>query len=129
MFKRGVDRAWLKQWRSVDRNRRRRIVRAVRRGEAVSDPRDATLALQLIDWQRKVAGMGAGRLSRWSRRLHLLLVIGAVSTALITHDLRLVALVSLPVAYIGGLRVFNRHLQKRIAAAQEKNAQLVDLLS
>jgi len=40
-----------------------------------------------------------------------------------------VALVSLPVVYIGGLRVFTRHLQTRIAAAQEKNAQLVDLLS
>jgi len=129
VLKKGVDRAWLKRWRSVDRDRRRRILRAVRRGEAVSDPRDATLALELIAWQRKVAGLGAGRFSRWLGRFHLLLVVGAVSTALITHDLRLVALVSLPVVYIGGLRIFNRHLQTRIAAAQEKNAQLVDLLS
>jgi hypothetical protein len=129
MVKKGVDGAWLKQWRRVDRNRRRRIVRAVRRGEGVSDPRDATLALELIAWQRKVAGMGGGRFSRWLGRFHLLLGGGTVSTALITHDLRLVALVSLPVVYIGGLRVFNRHLQKRIAAAQEKNAQLVGRLS
>jgi hypothetical protein len=130
-IKRNVDDAWLKRWRSVDRIRRRRIMRAVRRGEAVSDPRDAALAVELIAWQRQLAvGMRAGRFSRWSGRFHdVLMVVATVSIALVTHDLALVGLVSLPLVYIVGLRLYNRRLETRIAAARDKNAQLVDHLS
>jgi hypothetical protein len=130
-IKRNVDAAWLKRWRSLDRDRRRRIMRAIRRGEAVSDPRDAALAIELIAWQRRlVVGMRAGRLSRWSGRFHdVLMVVATVSIALVTHDLALVSLVSLPLLYIAGLRLYNRRLETRIASAQEKNAQLVEHLS
>jgi hypothetical protein len=130
-IKRNVDDAWLKRWRSVDRDRRRRIVRAVRRGETVSDPRDAALAVELIAWQRELAvQMRAGRFSRWSGRFHdVVIVVAAVSIAVVTHDLALVSLVSLPVVYIASLRLYNRRLETRMAAAREKNAQLVDQLS
>jgi len=130
-IKRNVDDAWLKRWRSVDRDRRRRIMRAVRRGEAVSDPRDAALAGELIAWQHELAvGMRAGRFSRWSGRFHdALMVVATVSIALFIHDFALVGLVSLPLVYIAGLRLYNRRLETRIAAAREKNAQLVDRLS
>jgi hypothetical protein len=106
-------------------------MRAVRRGEAVSDPRDAALAVELIAWQRELAaGMRAGRFSRWSGRFHDVVIVGAaVSIALVTHDLTLVGLVLLPVGYIAGLRLYARRLEGRIATAQEKNAQLVDHLS
>ena len=130
-IKRNVDDAWLKRWRSVDRSRRRRIMRAVRRGEAVADPRDAALAVELIAWQRELAvGMRAGRFSRWSGRFHdVVIVVAAVSIAFFTHDLALVSLVSLPVAYIAALHLYSRRLESRIAMAREKNAQLVDRLS
>jgi hypothetical protein len=106
-------------------------MRAVRRGEAVSDPRDAALALELIAWQRELAvGMRAGRLSRWSGRFHDVVIVGAaISIAFVTHDLALVALVSLPLVYIAGLRLSNRRLETRIAAARQKNAQLIDRLA
>ena len=130
-IKRNVDDAWLKRWRSVDRSRRRRIMRAVRRGEAVSDPRDAALAVELIAWQRELAvQMRDGRFSRWSGRFHDVVIVGAaVSVAFVTHDLALVSLVALPVVYIAGLRLYSRRLETRIAAAREKNAQLLDQLS
>jgi hypothetical protein len=38
------------EWKQADRKRRRRIWRAVMRGEAVRSPADARLALLLIDW-------------------------------------------------------------------------------
>ncbi len=57
------------------------------------------------------------------------MVVATVSIALVTHDLALVSLVSLPLLYIAGLRLYNRRLETRIAAAQEKNAQLVEHLS
>lgn len=106
-------------------------MRAIRRGEAVSDPRDAALAVELIAWQRELAvGRRAGRFSRWSGRLHdvLMVVVGVVIVS-VTHDLVLVVLVALPVVYIAGLSLYNRRLKTRIAAAGEKNAQLVDRLS
>jgi hypothetical protein len=106
-------------------------MRAIRRGEAVSDPRDAALAVELIAWQRELAvGMRPGRISRWSGRFPDVVIVGAaLSIAFVTHDLALVSLVSLPVVYIAGLRLYNRRLETRIAAAREKNAQLVDHLS
>ena len=57
------------------------------------------------------------------------MVVATVSIALVTHDPALVSLVSLPLLYIAGLRLYNRRLETRIAAAQEKNAQLVEHLS
>jgi hypothetical protein len=48
-------RAWYYgRWKKVDRARRRRIARAVRRGKAVSDPRDSALAVEMIDAQQKL---------------------------------------------------------------------------
>jgi hypothetical protein len=130
-IKRNVDDAWLKRWRSVDRDRRRRIRRAIRRGEAVSDPRDAALAVELIAWQQELAeGMRAGRFSRWSWRFHdVLMVVVPVSILSVTHDFVLAGVVALPVLYIAGLSLYNRRLETRIAAAREKNAQLVDQLA
>jgi hypothetical protein len=122
---------WVQQWRGVDRDRRRRIVRSVRRGEAVSDPRDATLALELIERQRdRAMRMRPRRFWRWFGRFdYLLMGITAISIALVTHDLVGVSLALLPVLYIGGLHLYSRRLEIRVAAAQQKNAQLVDRLA
>ena len=61
---------WVKTWRSVDPDRKRRIGRAVRAGRAVDDPRDAALAAE-----------AAARLLRWNfdfKRLALLELVAAV---------------------------------------------------
>jgi hypothetical protein len=51
-------RAWYYgRGKKVDRARRSRIARAVRRGKAVSDPRDAALAVEMIDAQQKLTNL------------------------------------------------------------------------
>src|ERR671935_2967558 len=58
------------KWLDLDRNRRRRVARAVRKGRAVDDPRDAPYAvgfadasLEWLSWKRRF------------RPLHLLLAV------------------------------------------------------
>jgi hypothetical protein len=123
--------AWRERWRDLDRGRRRRILRAVRRGEAVSDPRDAALALEFIERQRDIAErMRAGRLSRWFGKLHVaLIVVATISVALVARDPVVAGIVCLPLVYIGALRLYGRRLETRIAAARQKNAQLIDRLA
>jgi hypothetical protein len=116
-------------WRKVDRDRRRRILRAVRRGEAVDDPRDAALALEFIDHQQRLTrdrGHGKG----WVTRMHYVLpALLAVSVALTTPDLKLIGFAFLPLGYLLALRLFVHRLQVRVSSAREKNEQLVGRFS
>jgi Flp pilus assembly protein TadB len=123
-------RSWYSEtWRTVDRDRRRRILRAVRRGEAVEDPRDAALALEFIGAQQQLARKrtpGAG----WMNRAHyLLLALLAVSVAVTTPDVRLIGLGLLPLGYLLGIRLFVHRLQGRVASAREKNERLAGRFS
>ena len=116
-------------WRKTDRDRRRRILRAVRRGEAVDDPRDPALALEFIDHQQQLTrdrGHGGG----WTNRLHfVLLALLAVSVALTTPDFKLIGFALLPLGYVLAICVFVHRLRGRVASAREKNEQLAGRFS
>jgi hypothetical protein len=115
-------------WRKVDRDRRRRILRAVRRGEAVDDPRDAALALEFIDHQQLTRDRAHGK--GWATRLHyVLLALLAVSVALTTPDFKVIGFAFLPLGYLLALRVFVHRLQGRVSSAREKNEQLAGRFS
>jgi Flp pilus assembly protein TadB len=105
---------------------RRRIVRAVARGEAVADPRDAPLALEVIDRrEQRLQSARSGWFSRWlsGRHLAILACIGLVA-AVLFHDFFVIGLVLLTALYVVGFRVFLRRLEKSIAAARQNNEQL-----
>lgn len=55
---------WYKRWKNVDRERREQISRSVKQGEAVRDPDDAELALELISYMEQT-GNAVPRLPRW----------------------------------------------------------------
>ena len=115
-------------WRKVDRDRRRRILRAVRRGEAVDDPRDAALALEFIDHQQLTRDRAHGK--GWATRLHyVLLALLVVSVALTTPDFKVIGFAFLPLGYLLALRVFVHRLQGRVSSAREKNEQLAGRFS
>ncbi|TML15220.1 MAG: hypothetical protein E6G33_08770 [Actinobacteria bacterium] len=116
------------RWKRVDRDRRRRILRAVRRGEAVDDPRDAALALEFIDHQQLTRDRAHG--GGWTSRLHyVLLALLAISVGLTTPDFKLIGFALLPLGYLLAIRLFVHRLQGRVASAREKNEQLAGRFS
>jgi hypothetical protein len=119
---------YYQRWRKVDRERRRRIVRAVRHGEAVEDPRDAALALEFIDAQHRLTQKSGGG-ARWTMRVHYVLLASlALSLSFVRPDAKLIAFSVLPLAYLLALRLAAQRLRARVAAAREKNEQLTRLL-
>ncbi|MGZ8692647.1 MAG: hypothetical protein ACXWZY_11940 [Gaiellaceae bacterium] len=120
---------WARKWKSLPTEQRRRIVRAVARGEAVADPRDAPLALELIERrERKLQSARSGWFSRWlsGRHLVILACIGVVA-ALLFHDFLVIGVVLLTALYVTGFRMFLRRLEKSVAEARERNEQIVQL--
>jgi Flp pilus assembly protein TadB len=120
-------RSWYdRRWRMVERDRRRRIVRAVRQGRAVEDPRDASLAIEFIDAQRQLTEQAIGK-SRWTIRLHYVLLASVALWVVVARpDLELVAISVLPLAYLLAIRFVANRLRGRVAAAREKNERLLD---
>jgi len=120
------DDEWVRKWRSIPVEQRRRIVRAVARGEAVGDPRDAPLALEVIDRrEQRLQSARSGWFSRWlsGRHLVVLACIGVVA-AVLFHDFFVIGLVLLTALYVVGFRVFLRRLEKSIAEARRNNEPL-----
>ena len=106
------------KWLELARERRRRVARAVRKGRAVDDPRDAPYAVGFanasLDWLS------------WNRRLrpvHLLLLTLVVADLVLAGGWR-PALLLYPLLGFGFLRVRAPRLRKRVAAAREANASL-----
>jgi hypothetical protein len=123
------DDEWTRKWRSIPPEQRRRIVRAVARGEAVSDPRDAPLALEVIDKrEQKLQSARTGWFSRWLSGPHLVILacIGLVA-ALVFRDFLVIGLVLLTAVYVVGFRVFLRRLETSIGEARRKNERLAQL--
>jgi len=123
------DDEWIRKWRSIPPEQRRRIVRAVARGEAVSDPRDAPLALEVIDRrEQKLQSARTGWFSRWLSGRHLAIVacLGVVA-AVLFHDFVVVGVALLTALYVVGFRVFLRRLETSIAEARRNNEQLAQL--
>jgi Flp pilus assembly protein TadB len=117
-------------WKKVDRAQRRRIIRSIRRGEAVEDPRDASLALELIAHQQRRFGGDRVRRRGWLPRVHLvLLALLALSVGLTGSGLRVLAIALIPLCYVLALHFVVHRLEARAASAREKNEQLVGRLS
>jgi hypothetical protein len=119
-----VDHDWKRRWSEVEPERRRRIARAIHRGEAVADVRDAPLALELIEHKLRHASR-FNRTRKWLSPRHLLLVAGvSVPVAVVTHDyVPMGIFVGLPL-YLFPLQVFLSRLEARTKLALEKNKEL-----
>jgi hypothetical protein len=107
------------RWLELERERRRRIARAVRKGRAVDDPRDAAYAVGFAD-----ASLDWLSWKRRFRPLHLLLV------ALVLAELTLTggwhpAVVLYPLVGFTFLRLRAPRLRKRVTAARAANESLV----
>jgi hypothetical protein len=110
------------KWLELAREQRRRVARAVRKGRAVDDPRDAPYAVGFanasLDWLS------------WKRRfrpLHLLLLTFVVADLVLAGGWR-PALLLYPLLGFGFLRLRAPRLRKRVAAAREANAALAEEL-
>jgi hypothetical protein len=106
------------RWLELDRARRRRVARAVRKGRAVEDPRDAPYAVGFADasldwlsWQRRF------------RPLHLLLVLLILAELLLTGGWR-PALLLYPLVGFTFLRLRAPRLRRRVEAARAANAEI-----
>ena len=123
-------RAWYYgRWKKVDRARRRRIARAVRRGKAVSDPRDAALAVEMIDAQQKLTNLTDR--SGWKQGLHYaFLAVFVASVAIPSRgNLRTAGLALLPLILLTAMHFAARRLRARADWAREKNEQLTGKFS
>jgi len=106
------------KWLQLDRARRRRVARAVRRGRAVDDPRDAPYAVGFAD-----ASLDWLSWKRRFRPVHLLLFTLVLAELVLTGGWR-PALVLYPLLGFAFLRLRAPRLRKRATAARELNAEL-----
>jgi hypothetical protein len=107
------------KWLELDRDRRRRVARAVRKGRAVEDPRDAPYAvgfadasLEWLSWKRRF------------RPLHLLLVVLVLAELTLTGGWH-PALLFYPLVGFTYLRLRAPRLRKRVTEARAANAEVV----
>jgi hypothetical protein len=107
------------KWLELERDRRRRVARAVRKGRAVDDPRDAPYAvgfadatLEWLSWKRRF------------RPLHLLLVVLILVELMLTGGWHPAVLLYSLVGF-AFLRLRAPRLRKRVAAARAANAEIV----
>ena len=111
------------KWLELDREQRRRVSRAVRKGRAVEDPRDAPYAvafanssLEWLTWKRRF------------RPVHLLLATLLVADLVFAGGWR-PALLLYPLLGFGFLRLRAPWLRKRAEAARAANAELAERLA
>lgn len=117
------DDEWVRKWKSAPIEQRRRIAHAVARGEAVADPGDAQLAVELAERkQRRLQSRRVGRFSRW--HLLILAVSGLVAVVL-TRDVVFAALFVLSTLCFAASRVSLRRIERAAGEAHQKNEQIV----
>src|SRR5437773_6146823 len=111
------------KWLELDREQRRRVSRAVRKGRAVDGPRDGPYAVAFADsslewltWKRRF------------RPVHLLLATLLVADLVFTGGWR-PALLLYPLLGFGFLRLRAPWLRKRAEAARAANAELAERLA
>jgi hypothetical protein len=118
---------WAERWKAVDADRRRRIGTAISRGEAVDDPRDAPLAVELIDRRRAFQenALSGPWWKFFDRVTDVWMTLFVVSVALVTHNPLLVAFVCLPELFFVAMRLKTRRAESRIACSRAKNQELM----
>jgi hypothetical protein len=121
-----VEESWKRRWSELGPERRRRIARAIQRGEAVTDVRDAPLAVELIDRKLRHAAR-FHRARRWFsiRHLAVMATLG-IPLAIMTHDVLPVVVLVLLAVYLLPLTALVSKLEARAKVAREKNAQIAD---
>jgi hypothetical protein len=107
------------KWLQLDRGQRRRVARAVRKGRAVDDPRDAPYAVGFAD-----ASLDWLSWKRRFRPLHLLLLVLVIAELTLTGGWR-PALLLYPLVGFMFLRLRAPRLRKRVRGARAANAELV----
>jgi Flp pilus assembly protein TadB len=123
------DDEWDRTWRSLPNEQRRRIARAVARGEAVSDPRDAPLALELIDKRERQLQVGRSRwFARFLTNRHVvILVCFAVVGVAVTRDAFVIGIALLAALNLVAVQAFLRRTERKMAQARRNNEQLAQL--
>jgi hypothetical protein len=123
------DDEWARTWRSLPRERRQRIARAVARGEAVSDPRDVALALELIHKREQQLQVGRSRwFARFLTRRHVVILICfAVVGVAVTRDYLVIGIALLGVLNLVAVQAFLRRTERKMAEARRNNEQLAEL--
>ena len=123
------DDEWARIWRSLPTEQRRRIVRAVARGEAVADPRDVPLALGLIDKREQRLQVGRSRwFARFLTRRHVvILVCFAVVGVVLTRDYVVIGIALLSALNLAAVQIFLRRTERKMAEARRNNEQLAQL--
>jgi len=118
---------WDQRWKAIGPERRRRVLRAVYRGEEVDDPRDAPLAVELVDRRKAISIRYIG--SRWLSPTHVLVFTAlGLPITLATGDIRTTALGLLLALWLLSFGAFMKRLQARATQAREKNQRRVRLL-
>jgi hypothetical protein len=123
------DDEWDRTWRNLANERRRSIARAVARGEAVSDPRDAPLALKLIAKREQQLQVGRSRwFARFLTKRHIvILVCFAVVGVVLTRDYLVIGIALLGALNLVAVQAFLRRTEKKMAEARRNNEQLAQL--
>jgi hypothetical protein len=120
---------WACTWRSLPKEQRRRIARAVARGEAVSDPRDAPLALEFIGEREQQLQVGRSRwFARFLTKRHVvILVCFAIVGVVVTRDYLVIGIALLGALNLAAVQAFLRRTEKKMAEARRNNEQLTGL--
>ena len=108
------------KWLELERDRRRRVARAVRKGLSVDDPRDAPYAVGFAD-----ASLDWLSWKRRFRPLHVMLVTLVLAEVMLTGGWH-PALVLYPLLGFAFLRLRAPRLRRRATAAREANAELAE---
>jgi hypothetical protein len=106
------------RWLEVDRERRRRVARAARKGRATDDPHDAPYAFGFAD-----ASLAWLSWKRRFRPLHLLLFVLVLTELTLTGGWR-PALIFYPLVGFTFLRLRAPRVRKRLLAARAANAEV-----
>jgi hypothetical protein len=105
-------RAFRERWRALDPARRREISRTIRRGQPVTDPREAELALEAIRNGERV-----GEAMRPLQLLYLPALLGFFVFAVVEHSRFLIFFGSAIVGLFVAAWVFQRLRMRKIRAA------------
>jgi hypothetical protein len=120
------DDEWARKWKSGPIEQRRRIARAVARGEAVADSRDAPLAVELAERKQQLL---QSRRSGWFSRWHLVIYAGSGVVAVVfVRDVVFAALFVLSALCFAASRFLLRRIERRAGEAHQKNEQMVQQL-
>lgn len=109
--------------KSLPPERRRALQRALWRGDAVEDPRDAELAAEVAARRQALRRLPEWNRPRWVFVFHAIGLVGAV-VALVKGEWLLGGLVLAVFAYLATMSILFNHLAEKASLAEHKNRAL-----